>query len=119
MKIALFLSALLVLAGCEGVPDVTFADSDATATADAGIDGSADGSVDAQDDHDATSGCVDGGGGTPPNGAICCTNGIACGGGCTAQSCIDCAGSCNAGDLCCVKPNGKVRQCNAPSMPCP
>jgi hypothetical protein len=115
---------VLALAGCEGVPSLTFADADASesgsGSSDAGggdsqvdASGGDDGSIDASGSDSPieasvidASGCRDDGGGQPPPNASVCCGSVPCNGNCVLANCMKCMFTCNMpGQLCCAKPN--------------
>jgi hypothetical protein len=102
--------ALLLLAGCESVPQITF-DLDGSAD-DAAADGPAlEGAVDAADAADA-GGCPETGGSS-----MCCGS-IPCVGQCDQKSCDRCA-KCAVGDICCIQDQGQGQvECKQPSDGC-
>jgi hypothetical protein len=134
---------VLALAGCEGVPSLTFAGADAGADASETDSGSSDAGVgdsqvDASDGDDGSidaggsdsqvegsvidaSGCRDDGGGQPPPNANACCGSVPCMGSNCLANCSRCTTTCiMPGALCCAKqPNNVVcRYLNAPP-PCP
>ena len=128
------IAVVLALAGCEGVPTLTFAAADASdggnGSSDAGGD---DAQVDASDGDDGSSdtgasdaeveasvidasGCRDDGGGQPPPNATTCCGGVPCtgmGNNC-ALNCSRCMVTCIVpGQVCCAKTNTVM--CRFPS----
>jgi hypothetical protein len=120
LKAALVLSALLALAGCEAVPDLTFADPDG-----ATHDGGTDGSGDAGDESDGASdapicGTMDNQ--QPPvSGAVMCCGNIWCTGPSCGMGCMACETdpTCTTANnkVCCAKGGGNA-SCQAISQPC-
>jgi hypothetical protein len=135
------IACVLALAGCEGVPGLTFAGADASesgsGSSDAGgsdslIDASA---IDASDGDDGSSdadasdsqvdasvidasGCQSDGGGQPPPNSVCCGS-VPCSGSYCLANCSRCMMCTMPGALCCAKQPNNVtcRYLNAPP-PC-
>jgi hypothetical protein len=104
------------IAGCESVPDLTFADTDGPADA-AAVEAAtmSDAPSDTDIDHDG----AEGGGctGTPPGGSDVCCTGTWCGGSCSQADCTNCLSTCGANKVCCRLNNNLM--CRNVGQACP
>jgi hypothetical protein len=97
---------LLVLAGCDGVPTLTFV------LADAGVDGGGSGDADAQPVLSLDGDCP----GPNPAGATVCCGSVPCSGDCAGR-CPECESTCvSPGTFCCAKTNNIL--CRQVGMTC-
>jgi hypothetical protein len=110
-KLAVFLTGALSLpaSACEGVPTLTFLQTDAASES---SQDAADGGPQSTD-ADVDGGCP---GSSPPPAPFVCCGPVACEGNCAGQ-CDACMTKCTTpGDVCCAKTNNVV--CSPPGTIC-
>jgi hypothetical protein len=117
------MAVVAAAAGCQAVPDVVFAPTDATsddaatdALFEAPSDAPPDAPYDTQDDVVSDAAVV--GDACPSSpGAITCCGDIACGGDCNATTCAKCINQCSVAQLCCV--HSQTSTCHPLTGTCP